>query len=88
MHHQKYHGFEFMEDLVSEMTHREPAKRPLIEEVVVRFAYIRESLSGFKMRAPMKSKKQPSLFTAFRCARQAIRSFYYVVSNKSAIPQP
>ncbi|KAH9008199.1 kinase-like domain-containing protein [Lactarius hengduanensis] len=84
---QKYRGFEFMNELVSEMTHREPAKRPLIEEVVVRFARIRESLSGFKLRSPMTSKKQPSLFTAFRCARQAIRSFYYVVSNKSAIPQ-
>ncbi|KAH9014237.1 hypothetical protein EDB85DRAFT_2030497 [Lactarius pseudohatsudake] len=78
---QKYRGLEFMNELVSEMTHREPTKRPLIEEVVV------SRLVGFKLRSPMTSKKQPSLFTAFRCARQAIRSLYYVVSNKSAIPQ-
>ncbi|KAH9166397.1 kinase-like domain-containing protein [Lactarius sanguifluus] len=84
---QKYRGFEFMFDLVSEMTHSEPAKRPSIEGVVVRFACIRGSLSGFKLRSPMTSKRQPSLFTTFRSARQAIRSFYYVVSNKSAIPQ-
>ncbi|KAH9165356.1 hypothetical protein EDB89DRAFT_2010447, partial [Lactarius sanguifluus] len=84
---QKYHGFEFMNELVSEMTHSEPVKRPLIEEVVVRFARIRESLSGFKLRSPMMSNKHPSLFTAFHYARQAIRSFYYVVSNQSAIPQ-
>ncbi|KAH9045898.1 kinase-like domain-containing protein [Lactarius deliciosus] len=84
---QKYHGFEFMNELVSEMTHSEPARRPLIEEVVVKFARIRESLSGFKLRSPMTSNKHPSLFTAFHYARQAIRSFYYVVSNKSAIPQ-
>ncbi|KAH9035124.1 hypothetical protein EDB83DRAFT_2649323, partial [Lactarius deliciosus] len=83
---QKYRGFKFMSELVSEMTHSEPAKRPLIEEVVVRFTRIRESLSGFKLRSPMTSKKQPSLFTTFRSAKQAIRSFYYVVSNKSAIP--
>jgi hypothetical protein len=77
-----------MQDLVFEMTHKDPAKRPLIEEVVVRFARICESLSGFKLRSPITSKKQPSLFTAFRYARQAIRSLYYVVSNRSAIPQP
>lgn len=84
----KYQGFEFMQDLASNMTHSDPAKRPLIEEVVASFSRIRESLSGFKLRSPLTSKKQPSLFTAFRRARQAIRSLYYVVSNKSAIPQP
>lgn len=84
----KYHGFEFMRDLISEMTHEDPTKRPLIEEVVVRFARICESLSGFKLRSPMTSNKQPSLFTAFRGFRQAIRSLYYVISNSSAIPQP
>ena len=86
-HHQKYHGFEFMRDLVSEMTHEDPARRPMIEDVVVRFARICESLSTFKMRSPITSKKQPSLFTAFRGVRQAIRSLYYVVSNRTAIPQ-
>ena len=74
--------------MVSEMTHSDPAKRPLIEDVVIRFAHICESLSELKLRSPMTSKKQPSLFTAFRYARQAIRSLYYVVSNRSAIPQP
>ena len=88
MHHQKYHGFGFMQNLVSEMTHNDPAKRPLIEGVVVKFALICESLSVLKLRSPMTSKKQPSLFTAYRYARQAIRSLYYVVSNRSAIPQP
>ena len=88
MHHQKYHGFEFMQGLVSEMTDRDPAKRPLIEQVVVRFAHISQSLSGLKLRSPMTSKNQTSLFTSFRYARQAIRSFYYVISNRSAIPQP
>ena len=73
-----------MHDLVSDMTHRDPAKRPLIEEVVVRFARICESLSGLKLRSPITSKKQLSLFTAFVYARQAIRSFYYVVSNSRA----
>jgi serine/threonine protein kinase len=84
----KYHGFEFMRDLVSEMTHNDPAKRPSIDEVVVRFARICESLSELKLRSPITSKKQPSLFTAFRYARQAIRSLYYVLSNRSAIPKP
>ena len=31
-----------MQDLVDEMTHVNPAKRPLIEDVVARFSYIRQ----------------------------------------------
>jgi hypothetical protein len=62
-----------MRELVSQMTHEDPSMRPLIEEVVVRFASICESLSAFKLRSPMTSKKQRSLFTAFRGVMQVIR---------------
>ena len=51
MHHQKYHGFEFMQGLVSEID-KDPAKRPLIEQVVDRFAHTSQSLSGLKLRSP------------------------------------
>jgi hypothetical protein len=40
-----------MQDLVNEMTHINPVKRPLIEDVVAKFSYIRKSLSGFKLRS-------------------------------------
>jgi hypothetical protein len=40
-----------MQDLVNEMTHINPVKRPLIEDVVAKFSYIRKSLSEFKLRS-------------------------------------
>jgi len=84
----KYEGFEFVEDLVYEMTQVIPARRPLIEDVVAKFTRIRESLSGYKLRSLITSKREPSLFTAFRRSRQAFQTLQYIVSNKSAIPDP
>ncbi|KAH9970476.1 kinase-like domain-containing protein [Russula compacta] len=85
---QKYDGFEFMQDLVNEMTHIKPAKRPLIEDVVAKFSRIRESLSGLKLRSALTSKHEPNLFTMFRHAKQALLTLHYVFSRKPAIPDP
>ena len=76
-----------MQDLIDEMTHVDPAKRPSIEEVVARFSRIRESLSGFKLRSTIIAKHDPSLFSMFRRARQALRTARYIFSNKAAIPE-
>jgi hypothetical protein len=77
-----------MQDLVDEMTHSNPAKRPLIEDVVAKFSHIRNSLSGFKLRSPLVSKRKPTLFTIFRRAKQAVLNFQYILSRKPAIPEP
>ncbi len=77
-----------MHDLVDEMTHCNPAKRPLIEDVVTRFSDIRLSLSEFKLRSPLISKHKPSLFTLFRRAKQALLTLQYILSGKAAIPEP
>ncbi|KAI9509439.1 kinase-like domain-containing protein [Russula earlei] len=82
----KYEGFEFMEDLVDEMTDMNPSKRPLIEGVIVELSRIRESLSGFKLRSPIISKREPSLFAVFHRANQALRTLGYILSCKPAIP--
>ncbi|KAH9996930.1 kinase-like domain-containing protein [Russula vinacea] len=76
----KYHGFEFMQDLVDEMTRVNPANRPLIEDVVARFSHIRKYLSGFKLRSPLVSKEKPSLFTIFGRAKQALLIPQYMFS--------
>ncbi|KAH9954061.1 kinase-like domain-containing protein [Russula dissimulans] len=84
----KYDGFEFMKDLVDRMTHPNPLKRPLIEDVVAKFSQIRESLSGLKLRSAIVSKRKPSLFAVFRHAKQALRTLGYIFSRKAAIPEP
>jgi hypothetical protein len=76
-----------MQDLIDEMTHVNPAKRPSIEEVVAKLSRIRESLSGFKLRSPIITKHDPSLFSIFRHARQALRTIRYIFSHKAAIPE-
>ncbi|KAH9985000.1 kinase-like domain-containing protein [Russula vinacea] len=84
----EYHGFEFMQDLVDEMTHVNPAKRPLIEDVLAKFFRIRKFLSEFKLRSPLVSKEKPSLFTIFSRAKQALLTVQYIFSRKAAIPEP
>jgi hypothetical protein len=86
--YKKYRGFEFMQDLVDEMTHINPAMRPLIEDVVARFSHIRKCLNGFKLRSPLISKHKPSLFTIFSHAKQAVLSLQYIFSRKAAVPEP
>ena len=86
LRYQKYYGFDFMQDLIGEMTHVDPAKRPSIEEVVAEFSRIRESLSGFKLRSTIIAKDDPVLNSMFRRARQALRTVRYICSHKAAIP--
>ena len=87
LRHQKYNGFEFMQDLVNEMTHINPAKRPLIEDVVARFSRICNSLGKSKLRSPLVSKYKPSLFAIFHHAKQAVLTLQYILSREAAIPE-
>jgi len=88
LRYQKYKGCEFMQDLVNEMTHTNPVKRPLIEDIVAKFSYMRKSLSECKLRSPLISKHKPSLFTIFCRAKQAQLTLQYILSRKGAIPEP
>ena len=88
LRYQKYNGFESMQDLVNEMTHFNPVKRPLIEDVIAKFSYIRQTLGESKLRAPLVPKNDPSLFTVFRRAKQAILTLQYMFSRKAAVPEP
>lgn len=76
-----------MQDLVAEMTHLNPTKRPSIEGVVAKFSLIRESLSSFKLRSPIISKHDPSLFSVFRCAKQILLSLQDIVAHNTAVPE-
>ena len=67
-----------MQDLVNEMTHIDPAKRPLIEDVRAKFLHISESLSKSKLRSLLVSKHKPNLFAIFRRAIQALLAYIYI----------
>jgi hypothetical protein len=84
--YQLHNGFEFMVGLVDAMTDEDPGERPTIETVISRFSYIRDSLSEFKLRSLITSKKDPSLVTTYRYARQVVRTVEYIILQKAAIP--
>lgn len=75
-----------MEGLVAAMTAADPAKRPVIEEVIEKFSRVRCSLSEFKLRSLITFKKDLTLVTTFRYTRQAIRTAQYLILQKPAIP--
>ncbi|KAF9072414.1 hypothetical protein BDP27DRAFT_411901 [Rhodocollybia butyracea] len=52
---------EFLNDLISDMTHDDPSKRPTMDEVVSRFEKIRNGLSWWKLRCRV-SDRRISLF--------------------------
>ena len=75
-----------MRELVDAMTDEDPAKRPTIEDVIEKFDEIRSSLSSVKLRSPIISKKEPTLFTIFRHARRLTRTLFYVIQRIPAVP--
>ncbi|EIM87934.1 uncharacterized protein STEHIDRAFT_138450 [Stereum hirsutum FP-91666 SS1] len=54
---QRSRGFEFLHPLVQDMVKTEPSERPKMDEVVVRFKKIVDSLSWWKLRSRIVGKK-------------------------------
>ncbi len=75
-----------MKDLVASMTQDDPSKRPLIEDVLQEFSRIRGSLSKSKLSSAITSKNVPKVFGIVRRARQSVRTVWYTVSRRPAIP--
>jgi hypothetical protein len=86
--HQKHYGFDFMHDLVAEMTHIDPTKHPPIEDVVAKFSHIHDSLGSFKLRSPIISKCDPSLLSVFHCAKQILLTLQDVILRNATVPKP
>ncbi|KAH9166380.1 hypothetical protein EDB89DRAFT_1891407 [Lactarius sanguifluus] len=78
---EKCYGFEFIEELVTSMTQDDPAKRPLIEDILHAFFLIRSSLSKSKLRSAIISKNAPKVFGIIRQARQSVRTLRYIMSG-------
>ncbi|KAF8471469.1 kinase-like domain-containing protein [Russula ochroleuca] len=85
---QKYHGFEFMKPLVADMVQEDPMKRPTMDEVVNRFTEIKNKLSTWKLRSRMARNSEIWPVTAWRTVSHWYRTAGYVVTRKSALPEP
>jgi len=80
-------NLEFLQGLISEMTHDDPSKRPNMDQVVSRFDEIRKGLSSRKLRSRVFNKNehfiQQCLIFPFHWLRQAA----YVARRLPAIPR-
>jgi len=85
---QRYHGLEFMQPLVADMVHEDPTRRPNMDEVVTRFADIRNKLSTWKLRSRIARNTEIWIVTAWRSVAHWYRTTGYVLARKAAIPEP
>ena len=85
---QKFHGFEFMEPLVTDMVQDDPTKRPKMDEVVTRFREIKGKLSSWKLRSRIARRKEIWVLTVWRFVGHWYRTIGYVLGRKAAIPEP
>ncbi|KAJ7187918.1 hypothetical protein C8R46DRAFT_1053062 [Mycena filopes] len=81
-----YMGFEFMRSLVNDMVQPDPAKRPTMDEVVVRFEEIRMGLSTRKLRS--RAIKADSGFDLSRIISHWCRRTLFVLLRVPALPSP
>ncbi|KAJ7646822.1 kinase-like domain-containing protein [Roridomyces roridus] len=85
---EKMRGFEFMDGLVSDMTNKDPTKRPTIDEAVRRFAEIKAGLSGWKLRSRCATGNEGRLSRLFRFTPHWCRQLYYTARRIPSIPSP
>ncbi|KAF5347697.1 hypothetical protein D9757_013495 [Collybiopsis confluens] len=77
---------EFLEGLISDMTQDDPAKRPTMDQVVIRFAEIRKGLSWWKLRSRVPETTAPLLpYWLYSPIHWAVQ-LSYIIRRIPAIP--
>jgi len=79
-------GFDFMKNLVADMTHDDPKQRPTMDEVVARFADITKNLSSWKKRSRVADKNEPLFRSVIRSATHWAKQINLIVRRIPAIP--
>ncbi|KAJ7444789.1 kinase-like domain-containing protein [Mycena galericulata] len=78
-------GLEFMIPLIQDMMATDPAKRPSMDEVVVRFAAIKANLSRWKLRSRVV-KDDDFFLPVHRIANQWFRRIVFILRRTPAVP--
>jgi hypothetical protein len=79
-------GFEFINDLIADMTQDDPAKRPTMDVVVDRFNRIRQGLTNTKLRARIPDRNEGSIKSLYRHLSHLGRRVQYTISGLPAVP--
>jgi len=81
-------GFSFMTPLISDMVHEDPAKRPTMAQVVIRFDEIQRSLSQWKLWSRIVDREESRILGIYRTALHAVQAAQYLLTRKPAVPAP
>ncbi|KIM75904.1 hypothetical protein PILCRDRAFT_13113 [Piloderma croceum F 1598] len=63
----EYKGFDFMRPLLLAMVHKDPAKRPTIDQVINRFTEMCKELGTFKLRARVGPRDERTPANPYEC---------------------
>ena len=85
---QKFHGVEFMKDLVASMTQADPLKRPVIDQAKSQLDEIVKSLSQKTLRSRLVRVDEEPGMGPWLNIRHKYRTFRYWLFRKPAIPIP
>ncbi|KAH7911880.1 hypothetical protein BJ138DRAFT_1100748 [Hygrophoropsis aurantiaca] len=80
------HGFEFLEQFVSEMIQTDPSKRPTADELVSRFEIIRKGLSSWKLRSRVIPKHSDIVDHLIRAPAHWARRIGFVAKGVAPLP--
>jgi len=85
---QAFHGVKFMQPLVDDMVHDDPAERPNIAQVAARFSEIRGTLGYWTLRSRLVKRDEMWIMRFIRNIRHVYRTIRYIVTGRAAIPTP
>ncbi|KAF9803611.1 hypothetical protein IEO21_09627 [Rhodonia placenta] len=85
---QVYHGLHFMQDLVGEMVHDDPIRRPTAAQVVTRFDVLYPTLSFWTLRSRLVRRDESWLGRVFRGIWHIFRTAGHVLARRPAVPTP
>ncbi|KAF9819789.1 hypothetical protein IEO21_01880 [Rhodonia placenta] len=83
-----YHGLHFMQDLVSEMVHDDPIRRPSAAQVVARFDALCPTLNFWILRSRLVKRDESWLGRIFRGIWHIFRTAGHVLARHPAVPTP
>ncbi|TFK74343.1 hypothetical protein BDN72DRAFT_833699 [Pluteus cervinus] len=81
-----HYGMKFLQPLISDMVQDDPAKRPTIDEVVVRFEEMCKRLGSWKLRSRPAPRNAFVPYTISRVCRHWVRRVGYVIRRIPPIP--
>lgn len=77
-----------MQQLVADMVQEDPAKRPPIEEVELRFEESVGTLSRWKLRSRLIGKKEHVLVRTIYAIGHIVRTVKYLAKRLPPVPSP